>query len=92
MNSFFMTLDAYDRVLYLAVQSPESGMDEDLASSNLKACIEALDALLETVPPDVMAKSRAILATTRTKQQASVEASGAVATPEEDKLLTSLLK
>jgi len=92
MNSFFATLDAYDRVLYDSIQNPSVGLDMKLASSKLEACIEALDALLGTVPPDLMAKSRAMmLATTRTKQ-ISEGPSEAIVSPEEDKLLTSLLK
>ena len=88
VNGFFSALDVYDRILFEAVKNPDGPkMDLEDASVRLKACIEALDALLGTVPTEIMAKSRTILEATQAKGGSLSEGGES----EDDKVLKSLL-
>ena len=93
VTAFFSALEQYNLVLVAATKDKDTQMDVDMASLRLKASLDALDALLDTVPSDVMAKSRAILSATQSKEAAASEAEAATkGTSDEDKLLKALFK
>ena len=92
VTAFFSALEQYNLVLVAATKDKDTQMDVDMASLRLKASLDALDALLVTVPSDVMAKSRAILSATQSKEAADSEAAATKGTSDEDKLLKALFK
>ena len=92
VSGFFSALDNYDRILFDAVKgrgNDGAKMDLEDASMRLKVVVENLDSLLLTVPPDVMAKSRTILAATEAKKGDLNNGEGGA---EDDELLKALMK
>ena len=92
VSGFFSALDNYDRILFDAVKgrgNDGAKMDLKDASMRLKVVVETLDSLLGTVPPDIMAKSRTILAATEAKGQGGLNDGGEDA---DDELLKGLMK
>jgi hypothetical protein len=109
-NNFFVDLQEYDRVLSLEARrvaessdsaDTESTRKNDDATGKLTAALKSMDALLATVPEDVMQGARALLdaAADRAKARAKAEAevkSGVRQAPKvelpEDKLLEKMLQ
>jgi hypothetical protein len=60
VNGFFRKLEAFDLVLYRAVKADERP-DEADAEAKLQESVEALAALIATVPADVLERSRRVL-------------------------------
>ncbi|GAX84588.1 hypothetical protein CEUSTIGMA_g12009.t1 [Chlamydomonas eustigma] len=97
VGSFFSTLDSYDRLLYEAVQREKTAataegstvLDVQEAEKRWNATLVALDNLLQTVPEDVMKRSKLILASTNSEEEGPSRSDGSAA--EDDKLLKSLL-
>ena len=103
-NAFFVDLQEYDRVLSLearrAAENQPASEDDD-ASGKLAAALKSMDALLATVPDDVMQGARALLVAAadraRARAKAEVEAEAGVrqapkAELPEDKLLEKMLQ
>lgn len=76
MNEFFRALEALDLVLARAVKA---GTPPDAADASAKqaAALAALDALLATVPADVLAASKELLAGLRAKAAEAAAADAA---------------
>lgn len=69
VGGFFKQLEDFDRLLYESVRDNKE-LTADIARSQLSASVSALDKLIATVPPDVLAKSCQIVDVVNSKGSA----------------------
>ncbi|KAG1663207.1 hypothetical protein FOA52_011300 [Chlamydomonas sp. UWO 241] len=97
VSTFFIELSDYDYALFQGIKSEED-FNKEKATAKFTGALAALDALLATVPADVMARAREVYGAAAAKASAppgSVEAAGggagAGAEDAEDRALRALL-